>query len=85
MHGFTISVSVLLLPIFQQLLLRKRKISRTLCFETSEGSVQTADDNYKDTLEALRLTLVSNIFKLVLYFNSIIISNQIKYHLALNR
>ena len=47
--------------------------------------MQTADDNYKDTLEALRLTLVSNIFKLVLYFNSFIISNEIKYDLALNR
>ena len=55
-----------------------------LCFETSQHRVQTADDNNKDTSQILQLTLVLYIFKLVLYFNSIIISNQIKYYFAIN-
>ena len=59
-----------------------------LCFETSEHNVQTADDNNKDTLEELqyiKLLLLLYIFKLVLYFNSTITSNQIIYYLAINR
>ena len=47
--------------------------------------MQTADDNSKVILQAFQLTLVLYIFKLVLYFNSVIISNQIKYYLARNR
>ena len=47
--------------------------------------MQIADDNSKVTSEALQLTLVLHIFKLVLDFNSIIINNQIKYHLEINR
>ena len=38
----------------------------------------------KVTSQALQLTLVYYIFKLVLYFNSIIVSNQVKYYLATN-
>ena len=51
----------------------------------SEHSVQTADDNSKVISQEFQLTLVLYIFKLVLYFNSVIISNQIKYYLARNR
>ena len=47
--------------------------------------MQAADDNSKVISQAFQLTLVLNIFKLVLYFNSIIIRNQIKYYLARNR
>ena len=57
-------------------------------FETSEHNVQTADDNNKDTLETLqyiKLLLLLYVFKLVLYFNSTIISNQTIYYLAINR
>ena len=43
--------------------------------------MQTADDNSKAISQAFQLILVIYIFKLVLYFNSIIISNQIKYYL----
>ena len=44
-YGFTISVPVLILPVFRQLLLRYGRILSKLCFETSEHSVQAADDN----------------------------------------
>ena len=64
-HEFTIPVPVLLLPVFWQLLLRNEKFRANLCFETSEHSVQTADDNRK----VISPTLVLYIFKLVLYFN----------------
>ena len=47
--------------------------------------MRTADDNRKVTSEALEVTLVLHIFKLALYFNSGIISNQIKYYLATDR
>ena len=47
--------------------------------------MQTADDNNKVISQALQLTLVLYILKLVLYFNSIIISNQINYYLARKR
>ena len=52
-----------------------------LCFETSEHSAQIGDDKKKTTLQ---LTLALYIFKLALDFNSIIISNQMKFHLAIN-
>ena len=51
-----------------------------LIFETSEHSLLTADDNRKVFSQ---LTLVLYNFKLVLYFNWIIISNQIKYYLPI--
>ena len=54
-----------------------------ICFETSEHSVQTADDNSKVISRALQFTLVLYIFKLVLDFNSITNSNQIKYYFAI--
>ena len=73
MHEFTISVPVLVLPVFRQLL-------------HSEHRVQTADNsNSTVTSQVLQLTLVLYIFKLVLYFISIIINNHIKCHLAINR
>ena len=74
---FTISFPVLILPVFRQLLLRTEKFPVYLCFETS---MQTANDNSK---EAPLVTSVLYIFKLVLYFNSSIISNQIKHYLAI--
>ena len=46
--------------------------------------MQTADDNSKVISRAFQLTLVLYIFKLVVYFSSIIIS-QIKYYLVINR
>ena len=79
-HGFTISFPVLILPVFRQLLLRTEKFRVYLCFETS---MQTADDNSKVTSQAPLVTSVLYIFKLVLYFNSSIISNQIKHYLAI--
>ena len=56
-----------------------------LCFETSEYRVQTANDNRKVISQALKLTLVLYTFKVVLYFNWIIISNQMKYYLPIKR
>ena len=55
-HGFTISVPVLILPIFLQLLLRTEKFRVKFCFETNEHSVQTADNNSKVTSEAPQVT-----------------------------
>ena len=83
-NGFTISVSVLILPAFRQLLLRNKIISSISLVETSERSVQTADNKSKFTSQAPQVTLVLFIFKLIFYFNSSIISNQIKYYLAIN-
>ena len=71
MHGFTISVPVLILPVFRQLL-------------HSEHSVKTAANNSTVTSQVLQLTLVLYIIKLVLYFDSIIYNNQIKCHVAIN-
>ena len=56
-----------------------------LCFKRREHSVQTADDNIKVISQAFWSTLVLYIFKLVLHYNWIIISNQIKYCLPMNR
>ena len=65
-HGFTNSNPV----VFRQLLVRKgNNLGKVFCFETSEDSVHTADDNRKVISKALLTTLVSHIFKLVLYFN----------------
>ena len=47
--------------------------------------MQSADDNKKVISQALQSTLVLNIFKLVMYLNGIIISNQTKYYLPTNR
>ena len=46
-HGFAISVPVLILSIFWQMLLRNGKLRVNVCFETSEHAVQTADNNSK--------------------------------------
>ena len=54
-------------------------------FETSERSVPKGDDNSKVTSQKPQVFLVLYIFRLVLYFNSSIIGNQIKYYLAINR
>ena len=48
-------------------------------------SVLTADENKEVNSRALSSTLALHTFKLVLYFNRIIISNQIKYYLPINR
>ena len=61
------------------------KFRVNLCFETSEHSVETTDDNNNVTLQAPVTTLVSYVFKLVSYFDSVVISNQIKYCLATSR
>ena len=49
----------------------------------SDKGTHLADS--KVTSEARQVTLVLYIFKLVLYFNSSIISNQVKYYLAIKR
>ena len=79
-HRFTISIPILALPVFRQLLLRKEKISSKLLFETSEHSVRTADDSSKVISQALNLVLY--ISKSVVYLNSIINRNQIKDYLT---
>ena len=61
------------------------KFQVDLCLETSEHSVQTADDSSKVASQAPQVTLALDVFKLVLYFNLSIISNQIKYYLAIKR
>ena len=61
------------------------KFRVNLCFEISEHSVETTDDNNNVTLQAPVTTLVSYVFKLVSYFDSVVISNQIKYCLATSR
>ena len=71
---------------FYAVVAKRTEIFRVnLCFENREHSVQIADDYSKVTSKALQLTLVLYIFKLALYFNSIIFSNQIKHYLAINR
>ena len=50
----------------------------------SGHTVETDDGNSKVISQTSRLTLALYILKLVLYFNSIIISNQIKYYLAIS-
>ena len=80
-HVLTISVLVLILPIFCQLLLRKGKVS-SKCFQTSEHSVLTANDNSKITSKAFSTTFLLCSFKLVLYLDTTGISNQVKYYLT---
>ena len=65
-HGFTISVPGLILPVFRHLLLRNRKMWNKSLFWNER-------------------IYILYIFKLVLYFNSFIISNQVKYYLTRNR
>ena len=48
-----------------------------LCFETSERSVHKADNNCRVNPQALQLNLTLQNFKLVSYFNSVIVSNQL--------
>ena len=59
------------------------KFAASLCFDSSEHSVQTADDN--NEVSNFTNALVLNIFKLVLYFNSTVINNQIRHHLTTTR
>ena len=51
----------------------------------SGHTVETDDENSKVISQTSQLTLALHILKLVSYFNSIIISNQIKYYLAIIR
>ena len=76
---------VLLKKIYIVRIFAGEKFQVNLCLETSEHSVQTADDSSKVTSQAPPVTLALYVFKLVLYFNSSIISNQIKYYLAIKR
>ena len=85
-HGFTISVPVLILPVFWQLLLRNGKISSKCLFWNER--TQRADSRWQQQSYFTSISINFSIiymFKLVLYFNSVIISNQIKYYLARNR
>ena len=63
------------------MLLRTEKVPANYSLETGEHNLQRADGNSKAISQALQLTLVLYIFKLVLYFNSIIIRHQIKCYL----
>ena len=83
-HGFTISIPVLILFIFWLLLLRNRK-NPNKCFETGEYSVQTTDDNSKLTSKTFQMIFKLYSFKAVLYLDTAAISNQIKYYLTTNR
>ena len=80
-HGFTISIPVLILFIFWLLLLRNRK-NPNKCFETGEYSVQTTDDNSKLTSKTFQMIFKLYSFKVVLYLDTAAISNQIKYYLT---
>ena len=62
-----------------------KKLKKTLVNHCFEMSGHTADDNNKFISQASQLTLALHNLKLVIHFNSIIISNQIKYYLATNR
>ena len=57
------------------------KFRANLCFDSSECSVQTADGNNSYFTN----TSVRKIFKLVLYFDSTIINNQIRYSVTAKR
>ena len=86
-HRFTISVSVLssYYPFSGCCWSETKKFQVNLCFKSIKYSVQAADDFSQVILQTFPLNLVLYISKLVLYFNSIIISNQIKYYLARNK
>ena len=76
-HGFTISVPVLVFFVFRQLLLSNGKISSKYLFWNER--TQRADGRWQQE------SLVLFTFKLVLYFNWIIISDQTKDYLPINR
>ena len=77
-RGFTLSISVLILHIFRQLLLWNRKISSKslLWFKP----MQRADSNnsYFTNISVL------HIFKVVLYVDSPVINSQIRYSVTAN-
>ena len=72
-HGFIISVPILKLTMFWQLLLRNRKI----CF-TSSTRGNTASKQQMTTTELLHNIFIY-IFELELHFDWTVICNQIKY------
>ena len=79
-HWFTISVPVLTLPVFRQLLLRNGNISRLFWNEwTQRAESRWLQQSYFTSISKL----VLNVFKIVLYFKSIINSNQIKNYWAI--
>ena len=78
-HAFQCQVSLLILPVFWQLLLRHEKISSKSLIWNKR--TQRADSRW----QVPQVTLLLYIFKLLLYFNSSIINNQMKYYLAINR
>ena len=74
-HWFTISVPVLTLPVFRQLLLRNGNISSLFWNEwTQRAESRWLQQSYFTSISKL----VLNVFKMVLYFKSIINTNQIK-------
>ena len=78
-HVLTISVPVLILPIFCQLLLRKGKIS-SKCFEMSEHSVLTANDNSKllqKHFQQLSYCVASNCYYILIQLVSVTKSSNI--------
>ena len=85
MHWLKISLTFLILSIFRELLLRNEKFRVNICFETNIHSVETVDINCRVTAKALSTAPVLYFFKLVLYFNSVATSDQIKYYLTTNR
>ena len=84
-HGFTISIPVLVLLIFWRLLLRDGKTSSKCLFWNDQTQRTVADDNSKLTSKALYTNVVLISFELVLYLEATAISNQIKYYLKTNK
>ena len=78
-HRFTISVLVLVLPVFLQLLLRNRKILSKFLFRN--GWTQHADSRWQQE-GYFTSTLIFSIiyFQIGIIFQWIIISNQTKYY-----
>ena len=74
-----------MLPVFWELLLRNGNISSKFLFWYKRTQHAGTKWQQKSYFTSTSITLALYIFKLVLYFNSIIISNKLKYCLAINR
>ena len=67
-------------PFFVSCCYEMEKFRANLCFDTSGESLQTADDSNK--VSYFTNAFVLNNSKLVLYFNSNVINNQIRHYLT---
>ena len=69
-------------PLFSSCCLETEKFRVNLCFELSEHSVPTADEQEQSYFASFLNNFNVIHFQLVLYFDSTAISNQIKYYLT---